>query len=76
MAEISIPERCKGSKFRPVHWSDISKLGAPIIGWGIEEKPAGKLRYIPRGYNGEVHPFKSKKEAQTVCDSLNEQAAS
>lgn len=72
----SFPERCKGSKFRPVHWSDISKPGAPIVGWGLEEKPRGKRRYIPRGYNGEAHPFKSKAEAQKVCNYLNEQATS
>ena len=76
MEAIKLPEHCKGSKFRPVHWSDISKPGCPIVGWGLEEKPDGKRRYIPRGYNGEVHPFKSKQEAQTICDSLNEQAAS
>ncbi len=34
------PERCKGSKFRPVSWSDIYKEGAPVVGWGIEEKQA------------------------------------
>lgn len=69
------PERCKGSKFRPVSWSDIYKEGAPVVGWGIEEKPAGRLRYIPRGYNGQIHPFKSKAEAKTVCDELNAKAA-
>jgi len=69
-----LPERCKGSKFRPVHWSDISKPGAPIIGWGLEEKPAGQRRYIPRGWDGKVCPFTSKKEAQGICDQLNAQA--
>lgn len=67
--------RHAGSKFRPVHWCDISKPNAPVIGWGIEEKPAGARRYIPRGYGGEVHPFASKAEAQKVCDDLNAQAA-
>jgi hypothetical protein len=58
-------------KFRPVDWSDISKPGAPIVGWGIERKKQGERRYRPVGYNGEIHPFKTKQEAQQVCDQLN-----
>jgi hypothetical protein len=64
-----------GSKFRPVHWSDLYEPGAPIIGWGIERKQKGKHRYIPVGINGEIHPYKTKKEAQEMCDSLNGQAS-
>ena len=59
-------------KFRPVNWSDISKPGAPIIGWGIERKKEGESRYKPVGWKGEIHPFKTKKEAQIVCNDLNE----
>mgnify|MGYP000337795517 CR=1 FL=1 len=61
-------------KFRPVHWSDLHQVGAPIIGWGIERKAHGENRYKPVGYNGEIHPFKSKQEAQVVCDELNAKA--
>ena len=59
-------------RFRPVDWSDLSKPGAPIIGYGIERMKAGERRYKPVGYNGEIHPFKTKKEAQAVCTKLNE----
>lgn len=58
------------TKFRPVHWSDISKPGAPIVGWGIERKLATERRYKPVGYHGKIHPFRSKAEAQKVCDEL------
>lgn len=58
-------------KFRPVNWADINQPGAPIIGWGIERKKDGERRYKPVGYNGEIHPFKTKKEAQAVCINLN-----
>lgn len=58
-----------GDKFRPMHWSKITT--GEIVGWGIERKRAGAPRYIPVGYKGEVHPFKTKAEAQAVCDRLN-----
>ena len=58
-------------KFRPVSWSDITKPGAPIIGWGIERKRVGERRYTPVGYQGEVHPFKTKNDAHVLCDELN-----
>lgn len=58
-------------KFRPVHWSDINQPGAPIIGWGIERKKARERFYRPVGYEGKIHPFASKREAQAVCDQLN-----
>lgn len=73
--QVKLPKHCVGSKFRPVHWSDISKPGAPIIGWGIEEKPAGCRRYTPRGFRGELHPFKTKAEANAICAQLNAQSA-
>lgn len=58
-------------KFRPVHWSDLSQEGAPIVGWGIERKKSGARHYKPVAYKGEIHPFQSKKEAQKICDNLN-----
>jgi hypothetical protein len=58
-------------KYRPVHWSDINQPGAPIVGWGLERKKAGERYYKPVGYKGEIHPFKTKKEAQAVCNDLN-----
>ena len=61
-------------KFRPVHWSDIYQPGAPIIGWGLERKKAGERFYKPIGYNGQIHPFATKKEALEVCAQLNSQA--
>lgn len=75
MSDIKLPEHCLGSKFRPVHWHDISESPAKLIGWGIEEKRSGARIYLPVGYRGEVHPFKTKAEAQKVCDELNAQAA-
>lgn len=63
------------AKFRPVNWADINQPGAPIIGWGIERKLDGERRYKPVGYNGEIHPFKTKKEAQAVCNDLNAKKA-
>lgn len=69
-----LKQRIAGSRFRPVHWSDIGKPGAPIVGWGLEQKAAGQRRYKPVGWNGQVHPFDSKKEAQTKCDELNDLA--
>lgn len=62
------------AKFRPVHWSDVNQPGAPIIGWGIERKADGERRYKPVGYKGEIHPFKTKDEAQAVCKKLNSEA--
>lgn len=66
-----IKSRILGSKFRPLHWSDIYAKGVPIVGWGISEKPLGRRSYIPRGWEGKVHPFKSKIEAKRLCDELN-----
>lgn len=68
---MSLQQRIAGSRFRPVSWSDISQPGAPIIGWGIEQKAAGEHRYKPVGYQGEIHPFASKGAAQSKCDELN-----
>ena len=58
------------TKFRPVHWSDIHKIGAPIVGWGIERKLPTERPYTPVGYHGSIHPFQTKAEAQKVCDEL------
>jgi len=63
--------RIAGSKFRPVNWADLSKPGAPVIGWGLEQKKLGERLYRPVGYDGKIHPFASKAEAQTKCDELN-----
>lgn len=65
----------QGSKFRPVSWSDIHKPGAPIIGWGISRKAPGEHRYKPCGYQGDIHPFKTEKEAKATCDRLNLESA-
>lgn len=70
-AANALRERIRGSKFRPVDWSDISKPGCPVLGWGIEEKVQLARRYIPRALDGKIHPFASKKEAQIQCDELN-----
>ena len=70
-----LAKRIAGSKFRPVHWSDISKPGAPIIGWGLEQKKPGDHRYKPVGYEGQIHPFATKAEAQAKCNELNDAAA-
>lgn len=59
------------TKYRPVHWSDISQPGAPIVGWGIERKLPTERRYKPVGWKGQIHPFTSKSEAQAVCDDLS-----
>ena len=75
MSDIKLPAHCVGSKFRPVHWHDLRLCGAVLVGWGIEEKPKGKRAYIPRAFRGETHPFKTKDEAQKVCDELNAQSA-
>lgn len=64
----------KGAKFRPVDWSDLSKPGAPVIGWGIERKAPGERRYKPVGYMGKIHPFKTKAEAAAKCRELNKEA--
>jgi hypothetical protein len=71
VAKKELAERIAGSKFRPVTWNDISKVGCPLLGWGIEEKAKGSARYIPRALDGKVHPFTSKAKAQTKCDELN-----
>lgn len=63
------------ARFRPVDWCDINKPGAPIVGWGIERKLNGDRRYKPVGYNGLICPFKTKKEAQAVCNELNNPTA-
>ena len=65
----------QGNKFRPVSWNDISKPGAPLVGWGISRKAPGERRYKPCGFEGKVHPFKTKKDAKAVCDRLNLEAA-
>jgi hypothetical protein len=62
-------------KFRPVNWADLNQDGAPIIGWGIERKKADERRYKPVGYKGEIHPFKTKHEAQVVRDELSAQSS-
>lgn len=70
-----LAKRIAGSKFRPVHWSDISKPGAPIIGWGIEQKKPGERFYRPCGYEGQIHPFATKADALAICHGLNLLAA-
>lgn len=61
------------TKYRPLHWSDISKPGAPIVGWGIERKLPTERRYKPVGWKGKIHPFASKSEAQAICNALANQ---
>lgn len=61
------------TKYRPVSWSNIYLPGAPIVGCGIERKLPTERRYKPVGWEGQVHPFTSKAEAQIVCDELNKE---
>lgn len=75
MSAAKLPAHCIGSKFRPAPWHDLRLGGAVLVGWGIEEKPKGKRAYVPRSYRGEIHPFKTKEDAQKACDDLNEQSA-
>lgn len=63
-------EILRGAKFRPVAWSDLGKEGAPTIGWGIERKGPGERYYKAVGYEGQLHPFKSKAEAMAKCKEL------
>ncbi len=70
LKEVLPPGILRHDKYRPVSWSDISEPGAPILGWGIERKQAGERRYKPVGYQGSIHPFKTKKAAQKVCTAL------
>ncbi len=64
----------KGAKYRPVHWHDLYRPDKGVIGWGIEEKQAGRRRYVPVGWKGQVHPFSSKAEAAELCAHLNAEA--
>lgn len=75
MTDIKLPEHCIGSKFRPCTYHEITPTGAVLVGWGLEEKPSGKRRYEPRGFRGELHPFKTEEEANAVCSALNAQSA-
>jgi hypothetical protein len=69
--EVGIPHCHVGSKFRPCPWFDIYSEGPGVAGWGIAERVTGKRLYLPRGWNGEIHPFSTKKEAMVLCDRLN-----
>lgn len=57
-------------RYRPVHWSDL-RTGR-VLAWGIERRK-DKGQYRPIGYEGSPHPFKTKAEAQAVCDRLNKE---
>ena len=75
MSDIKLPAHCVGSKFRPVDWHDMEQGEFVLVGWGIAEKAKGKRAYVPRSYKGKTHPFKTKEEAQQICDALNAQSA-
>jgi hypothetical protein len=70
-AQKALAARIAGSTFRPVLWSDIYKVKNRELGWGIEEKMKGKRAYVPRAIDGQIHPFKTKAQAQLRCNELN-----
>lgn len=63
-----------GARYRVCPWSDLNKPKLQIVGYGLEEKQAGKRGYVPVGWNGEIHPWKTLAEARAVVDLLNEAA--
>ena len=47
-----IPNRTEaqtGARYRACPWSDIHKPGAPVVGYGLQEKLQGERFYRPIG---------------------------
>lgn len=60
------------TKYRPVSYSDITKPGAPIVGWGLERRDAGAFRFYAVAIGGELHPFPTRRVAAAVAQALND----
>ena len=60
-----------GAKYRVCPWYDCYKPGAPLVGYGVSEKLLGKPRYLPIGWNGQIHPWAKLPEARGAVESMN-----
>lgn len=72
-----IPNRTNatpGARYRVCPWYDIYKDGAPIVGYGLDEKAEGQRRYSPIAWRGSPTPWKTLAEARTKVAELNEAA--
>lgn len=78
----SIPNRTKpiaGAKYRVATWHDITKrdeqMNPELVGFGLQEKQAGKKRYQLVAWCLDITPWKTRKEADEAVKRLNEQAS-
>ncbi|WP_054075935.1 hypothetical protein [Comamonas testosteroni] len=72
-----IPNRTEaqtGARYRACPWSDIHKPGAPVVGYGLQEKLQGERFYRPIGWKGEAFPWATLAEARAQAGKLNAEA--
>ena len=72
-----IPNRTEaipGARYRVCPWSNIYEPGAPVVGYGLEEKALGKRRYDPVGWHGKAMPWPGLAEARAAVAVINEAA--
>ncbi|WP_182342680.1 hypothetical protein [Comamonas koreensis] len=61
-----------GARYRVTPWNDISKPGAPLVGYGLSEKKPGERLYKLIAWKGEIHPWKTLATAREAVKLLNE----
>lgn len=72
-----IPNRTEaipGARYRVCPWYDIYKDGAPIVGYGLDEKQQGRPRYQPVAWRGTATPWETLAEARTKVAEINDSA--
>lgn len=63
-----------GARYRAVPYSDISKKGTPVVGYGLSEKLPGARTYRMVAWFGQLTPWKTLQEARAVTNLLNQMA--
>lgn len=66
-------EATQGARYRVCTWSNLYKKGAPVIGYGLDEKAPGAHRYKPVAWKGKAMPWKTLAEARRAVAEINKQ---
>lgn len=72
-----IPNRTEaqtGARYRVCTWKDIHKPGAPVVGYGLQEKLHGDRFCRPVGWKGEAFPWATLAKARSMAKKLNAEA--
>lgn len=75
MASIrNIAQATAGAVYRVCPWRDSSQDGAPVAGYGLDEKKPGARRYTPVAWQGTATPWATLAAARVAVGQINADA--